>query len=376
VTGFPIERHDEHRQLRLRGVADEVCAALVERFRPVAVYLLGSVARGPCGPGSDVDLLAITPDQMTTVTQIWSYHASDTPIDVKCTSIEQVEAAAVMSEAEFGSYCLRTMLPDYLSGAICLATDNSPRSWELTERVVPTLVARRFRDPARGEVARLLAASGAQLANDARCMLAADAVADAHAKLLMASKPLLESVMVAAGQQIRGSKKRPELLHALLADGPPWLAWQGDVVGFTELGPSGAANLMAQRWVLRRATVEALEMLTVQHPKLGYADLLAVARRHAGTSTDYYAELLDAGFWRGVVNHIRVHGGIARVPSDWCLTAGRDTGRPVAAFMAAEVFPVTFRDQWWSASGLTDSPGRVAHLLAAQAELQMTMDIP
>jgi hypothetical protein len=376
VTDFPIERHDEHRQLRLRAVADEVCAALVERFRPVAVYLLGSVARGPCGPGSDVDLLVITADEVAAVAQDWSYHASGTPVDVKRTSVEGVASAAVMGEADFAGYCVRTMLPDYLSGAVCLATDDSPRSWELTERAVPTLVARRFGAPAQGEVARLLTALGARLANDARRMLDAGAAADAHALLLKASKPLLESLTVAAGQQIRGSKKRPELLHALVGEGHLWLDWQADVVGFTGLGPSGAATLTAERWILRRATVQALEMLVDQHPKLGYADLLVVARRHAAASTDYYAELLDAGFWRGVVNHIRVHGGIARIPSDWCLAAGHDTDRPVAAFMAVDAVPATLRDQWWSVSGLTDSPRRVADLLAAQAEFPTTMEMP
>jgi predicted nucleotidyltransferase len=40
----------------------EVVRRLVEAYRPVRIYLFGSVARGDAGPNSDYDILVIVPD--------------------------------------------------------------------------------------------------------------------------------------------------------------------------------------------------------------------------------------------------------------------------------------------------------------------------
>ncbi len=40
----------------------ETVRRLVEAYRPVGVYLFGSVARGQAGPDSDYDLLVVVPD--------------------------------------------------------------------------------------------------------------------------------------------------------------------------------------------------------------------------------------------------------------------------------------------------------------------------
>jgi len=40
----------------------EVVRRLVEAYRPVRIYLFGSVARGDAGPDSDYDLLVVVPD--------------------------------------------------------------------------------------------------------------------------------------------------------------------------------------------------------------------------------------------------------------------------------------------------------------------------
>ncbi len=42
----------------------EITRRLVEYYRPVRIYLFGSVARGEDGPDSDLDFLVVVPDEV------------------------------------------------------------------------------------------------------------------------------------------------------------------------------------------------------------------------------------------------------------------------------------------------------------------------
>jgi predicted nucleotidyltransferase len=45
------------------AVLQEIVQRLVEVYRPLRIYLFGSVARGEAGPDSDYDILVVVPDE-------------------------------------------------------------------------------------------------------------------------------------------------------------------------------------------------------------------------------------------------------------------------------------------------------------------------
>ncbi len=363
------ELHDESRQVELRQLAHKLAPELTAKFRPLAIYLLGSAARGPCGPGSDLDLLIITDSAGMAVEQKWYYHTSGNPVDIRLVQTSRLVKASTSNIEKFANFCLQTLLPDYLHGAICLATDGSARSHAIAEKVIPTVIERRFGRECTERFVRLLRCDGVSAIVRATQVLETGYPSDAHAQLLIASKSLLESLIVGTGRHIRGAKKRPELLRNIL---PPtqyeWLIWNADIIGISHLRAADGAKIADCRRALRVIAVSALESLTNQYPDGRFSKLLVDAREHAGAVTEYYEPLLAAGFWRGVVNHIRVHSGVPSMPNQWCRALGYSEF-PISTFRSVTAFPVELRDLWWSVSGLTDSRNQVRKLLAKAREL-------
>lgn len=58
---MPEQRSDDER-ISADPVLAEVVRRLTEAYRPLRIYLFGSMARGDAGPDSDYDLLILVPD--------------------------------------------------------------------------------------------------------------------------------------------------------------------------------------------------------------------------------------------------------------------------------------------------------------------------
>ncbi len=360
-----VEPHDAVYQQELRQLAARVCAQLVGGTqRPIAVMLMGSAARGPCSRSSDVDLLVLADDSdVTELRQTWQYDQSGVPLDIRIVDAGGLASLAQASDGEFLEYCSATRLPDYLRGSIHLYRDGSRRSVELTDEVIPGIVTRRFESAIRDLFAERLLDIGKGRLQAAATQLREGFPLDAHAVVLEGTSVLLESRIVAAGHQIRGAKKRIEIGRSVLTGARlAWIEWVMRCTGTDEMNLEAATELVRRRAALRSTTLNALQVVADRGDDR-FGELRDRGRQHATPARDYYDDLMAHGFWRGVVNHIRVLSGVPFVPSEWCTAIGAATPHPVQTFCGELSFPEAVRTEWLHVSGLRDDGEQVADLI-------------
>ncbi len=307
---------------RLRREATAVARRLATGDGVHAVLLAGSVARGTPHAGSDADVVALV-DGPEPLRQRFSF-ARGAPVDVREVSLPALAAAARGDAGELAAYAAATGVPDALAVHSVLAAGERDGEWA---HVLAAVERRRTQPEVAAALASAHAAAAHRALDEARAAAAEGDLADAHQTLRMASVASLLAVLVAAGWRARGAKRLPEIAAGYARDSTEVAAatlFLLDVTG-ARLDPAAAHRLARARLAARRTYVAHLEQtLPAGHP------LVTAARRHAAGAVDYYGPLIDAGYVRGAVHHLRVASGLARIPDDIQAVSGLP-GRPIRA---------------------------------------------
>lgn len=320
---FPpvAELHDEERQTALRALAHARAEALARRRNVCAVFLSGSVARGPVGAGSDLDLHVVFANDPGPDLQPWTFHADGTLENIHLVPLDGLLAGHACAEHDtpFAEWCYATSLGDHLQGVHALHVSSAVRGLLETIRLVQDA---RNRTGVRSRLARRHRTAGAEWVGRARSHLGAGRLEDGLYCLRTGCQSLLVGALVDQGWYVRGAKKRPEIACALARDDGvrECLRLLLDVVGISTSTREDTVALGEQRHAFRSTYVGVLEELcrTWGLPD-DRAQRLEAYRwseaRHNRSAHNYYDALVRDGFWRGALNHMRALSGLHLVPS-------------------------------------------------------------
>jgi hypothetical protein len=359
------ERHSSARQQTLRARALETARVLAADPGILAVLLSGSTARGPVGPASDLDMHIVAAAAWTGRVPPWRF--GDDGIIENIHVVPEGTLRAGLSSlgdaAHMAHWFHTTSLGDELHDSETLYLRD--RDDTVLTRL-PALLAQR-RDP---EIVAHLVTLHAQAALAAIARSAsvarAGAARHAHHMLREAAQSLLVSTLVRVGWIVRGSKKRIEIADAYATD--PLVKdvrdLVTDVVAVEHLTPAEARSLCERRLLLRQTAADALARFeTTRTPTGAELDEIAAYRTHNSGATDYYQPLLDEGFFRGPINHIRALSGFSRVPALILRAADPDAVTSIDSFMECGLVPSALRQDWAAIAHL--EPHRVPSWLSA-----------
>jgi D-inositol-3-phosphate glycosyltransferase len=332
-------RHSCKIATTLRERAVDVTARLLEKDTGTLVLLVGSAARGPARPGSDLDLAIITrPKEGRPLGQEW-YADSQAPLDLKYIDRDEVIDLASASEAEFLSQSVQTALPDLLNGAVRIGGGDLALMHALA-----TIESRRNSDAINGPLANLHRAKAQEQIDRARRFAAAGALADAQLALHLAAQDVLAGALISYGWRVQGAKRRPEIAAEYVRRIPrlaPLVEALSAVVGFAGIRVAEVAELVEQRRILRHDLVA--ELIRLNAP----GHLLERALNHmAAAADDYYLPALTAGFHKGVVNHIRCFSGVPKLPADLAAAAGVITDTPATWILDSAMISSQLIQRW------------------------------
>ncbi len=343
------------RQEMLRSRALTLCEEIVAATDPRAVFLSGSVARGPVGPSSDLDLHVIV-DNSHCALPVWRFTEGGIIENVHTLHSDVVREGLSKHAAPeaLARWFHRTSLGDELFGSELLYC--SGQSSALMRRF-RRLLALRFSPFVR----RLLAAQHAQQAiagaNRSQDMEALGHPLEARQLLRLASQSLLIASLISAGWGVRGAKKRPEIATLYATDEcvSRVLLVFLDANGLTDITPGTAKRLCTLRHEFRSNRIEEFRtLLATAHSDRMRARLQALldrARLHNHGATDYYAGVLQSGCHRGVVNHLRCLSSFKDVPLE-LLSALSVKPASVDSFLRCVYLSGQIRSKWLDISGL------------------------
>jgi len=371
------EVNDPERQRRLRMHAETLAARLSEQEAVLAVWLSGSVARGPVGPASDLDLHVVALGKLDNEVPPWRFGPEGVIENVHVVLREDLEEGLhrLADPTALAEWLHRTALGDELQGSECLF---NRKDWSWIEDGVGDLLTRRLHAEVVAALAAQHAATAEQWAIRAEQDLSAGSAYDGHQKLRYATQSLLVAALIRCDWTIRGSKKRPEIARAY-ADDPTvgrTLALLDDVVGIAEITGSHARRICAARLELRNLLLEELRRLCAANTdqeriRLRLGKEIEFQKRHNAFAVDYYAPLLDGGFFKGPVNHIRALSGFARVPERLCHCLDWDLVAPIGQWFRQVGSPRQLLDAWLKIAELSPTLATVggwAKVVRAEAQ--------
>jgi hypothetical protein len=355
------EINDGGRQQALRARAENLAAEWSEYDSVLAVLLTGSVARGPVGPSSDLDLHIISAEPLSVNIPPWRFGAEDVIENVHVVFLKELNQGFIniANTPLLADWFYRTALGDELQGCITLFTKKGC-AW--IEHRLRLLIARRL----EGDVVKALAARHAdaakQLAMCAEQNLSAGSTLDGHQNLRFASQNLLMAALIRCGWTIRGSKKRPEISH-VYCDNPSvskTLEILEEIVGIADLTMVEASRICIARHECRPLQLQELHRLyanhrsnhLIRHRLLKEIELQTI---HNASAVDYYSPLVAEGFIKGPVNHIRSLSGFPHLPSRLLLCLGLDSRIQIKTWSLHEDTSKQLREMWLGVASFCSS---------------------
>ena len=333
------EGHDACRQALLRAKASDTADNLARLPWIKGVLLGGSVARGPVGAASDIDLHLVVSGSPKVALPKWSFSVDGMIKNLHITDeAEFVRGWAVReSPADLAEWFYRTGLGEELQVSEVLYWSSTA----VSQSRATQLLALRAADAIPIHLSRMHFDGAQRQVTHARKAIHDGAALDACQHLRYAVRGALNAVLVRRGWILRGSKKAIEIAEAFLPD-----AALEEVLGIAEvivsLGnctPTTSSEVCERRLSFRQRVQDELELLSERYAsdEQIVANLKAELRRrveHDAHAFDYYASLVLHGMLRGPVNHIRTMSGFPRVPETLLHCLGKQCEWPIQTFVS------------------------------------------
>lgn len=376
----PSEVHNPTRQRVLVDRAMYEAERLATDDAVLAVWLTGSVARGPVDSGSDLDLHVVLDRGTRRVFPPWRFQDGGVVLNVHTVPIQVLERglSARQKPAVLARWMYATALGDELQGARNLFC-RSEHAWIVDAS--QGLAASRLSAPIVVRIASLHEGAARLGAVGAARDVASGLVREAHHSLRVAAQYALVGSLIRCGWTIRGSKKRPEIASAYSDETrvAKALVLLEGIVGLAGVTERAAQRLCEQRLSVRRLVVEELAEValdsTQRRPVLGRVRReLRFQERHNEGAIDYYRPLIDAGFLRGPVNHMRALSGFATLPArraKYLCHVGRGV---ITSWLAERAGSSDLRETWLAIAMLSASPREVSSW-AADLERFVTFEV-
>lgn len=319
----PGEAHCPSTAVALHKKASEISSQLVAESEQNEVLIVGSAARGPARPGSDLDL-AIVADGQLTMDQRWAA-MEDFPVDLRFIDKTYLTSLADLSLEAFAAENLESWLPDILTGHIALQASTG-----LLEVVQQIERKRSEQDVINhlvlGQMAKVRMTMGA-----ARQALAAEQAVSAQSHVQMAADQFLTAVLLSIGWRLGGAKRRIEISAACAREHPA-IARSVEVVRSITCGDLSiqqATDAVERRETLRAVVIDDLES---KRAEPGVVEML---KRHtSGSRYGYYGPALERGLHLGAIHHLRCHSGLPLLPAMYASALGNKEPDELAWFVS------------------------------------------
>lgn len=370
------EGHDPRRQSILRARATQCALDLSNSAGVLGVLLSGSTARGPVNQSSDLDLHVVVSKQLTSTLPAWTFHHPDLIENIHTIREEQLQLAwELMDETEkLAKWFHETRLGDELNGYHSLFWKDS-----LWQERLPLIISKRNHLDVISKLVVLHASEARRLLGRAQRALKHKAREDAHQNLRWAVQSALISGMIKRGWVIRGSKKRIEIAMSFLPDTllKPILNLAMEIVGLSSLTQLRASQISQTRHEFRNLIemeLRVLGNLFGQSKEISHSLRKAAEdnQRHNSGAFNYYAPLIEAGFFLGPVNHIRTLSGFSSVPRALLTCTNKSFMWPVQDFLSSAEFSSSIRDSWLEIAGMTEGDHQIKEWIA---ELSSTISV-
>lgn len=362
------EGHDPHRQSILQTRATQLALDLSKREGVLGVLLSGSAARGPVNQSSDLDLHVVVSKQFTSSLPAWTFRYLDLIENIHTIPEAQLQLAWELIDEthKLAQWFYETRLGDELNGYLSLFWSQS----NLQKRL--PLIMRKRNDPdVISKLVMLHASEAGRLIGCAQGALKDKAREDAHQNLRWAVQSALISAMIKRGWVIRGSKKRIEIALSFLPDTlvKPILSLAMEIVGLKSLTQLRASQLSETRHEFRNLIQKELTVLRNPHKQSKeITHRLKKAseenQRHNSGAFDYYAPLIEGGFYLGPINHIRALSGFSSVPRSLLTCIDKSFTWPVHDFLNSAEFSPSIRDRWLEIAGMTEGNNLINNWIA------------
>ncbi len=356
------EFHQPLRQAALKARAIEIANDISKQPGIIAVLLSGSVARGPVGPSSDLDLHVIVSDSFSNELPVWRFGADGTIENLHKVSESQLSHgwSYINQTTDLSFWFYQTRLGDELNGYEPLFWDYSS-DWK--DRL-PQLLAYRAYSDVISHLVRFHANDAWRILLRANKALEDNAIMDSHQGLRGAVQAAFVSALIRRGWIIRGSKKRIEISKSFIPDPfiEPILEIALDAVGLRTLSKERTNEICKARLGYRKTVQDelvSLKELYAQHSDISQRLILVIREeeQHNAHAFDYYLALIQQGFFLGPINHIRSLSGFSRVPSLFLSCLGVEFKWPIREFLSFSELSEFLRFEWLRIADLTTSKG-------------------
>lgn len=362
------EGHDPQRQSILRTRAAQCALDLSNSAGVLGVLLSGSAARGPVNQSSDLDLHVVVSKQLTLTLPAWTFHHPDLIENIHTIPEGQLQLAwEMIDETEkLAKWFYETRLGDELNGYHSLFWKDP-----LWQQRLPLILSKRSDPDVISKLIGFHASEAKRLLGCAQRALTDKAREDAHQNLRWAVQSALISAMIKRRWVMRGSKKRIEIAMSFLPDAllKPILSLAMEIVGLNSLTQLRASQISQTRHEFRNLLAMELTVLgnLLGHSKEISPNLRKATednQRHNSGAFNYYAPLIEDGFFFGPINHIRALSGFSSIPRTMLSCIDKSFIWPVHDFLSSAEFSPSIRDSWLEIAGMTEGDHQIKEWVA------------
>lgn len=345
------ETNDLARQNELRNRALRITSELSEYNGVATVMLSGSVARGPVGPSSDLDLHVIASANLEMELPEWSFGDDGTVVNIHTIPENRLEHAWNWFDQslELAHWFFQTSLGDELNGCEVLFEDPSSE-WSVR---LPKLLARRIDPDVAAYVASLHADKTCKILLRAAGALEEGAVPDSQQEIRWAVQSALVALLISRGWVIRGSKKRIEIAQSFLPDPTieRIIEVALNVISLQNMSAEKVLGICDARLSYRSTVREELVMMKAQHSgdneiSQRLARALQDHEQHNLRAFDYYGPMIREGLILGPINHIRALSSFSRIPNMFCSLLGGTLPWPIRSFLGSGELSDKVKQEW------------------------------
>lgn len=352
------EVHHHWQQKALKKRAHQIASEISKQKGIIGILLSGSVARGPVGPSSDLDLHIVVLDSFIDELPEWSFRTDGT-----IENLHRIPESLlgqgwnlINQNSDLAFWFYQTRLGDELNGYEPIFWDPSS-AW--SERL-PLLLSYRTYPSIVIQLSRFYIDHSSQLLLRAQKALNENAIMDAHQELRWAVQTVMIAALIQRGWIIRGSKKRIEIAKSFFPD--PVIKLLVDValniVGLNSITRKKASEICQARLIYRDIIRSELYFLLSTYTchkdkskKLSHA--IKVHEQHNAGAFDYYQALIQQGLILGPINHIRTLSSFSKIPTSFLSYVFEETEWPIDDFLSSPVFSDAIKNGWLRIAELT-----------------------
>ncbi|MBK8467580.1 MAG: nucleotidyltransferase domain-containing protein [Chloracidobacterium sp.] len=352
------EVNDLSRQDELKTKAREIAAEISKLNGVIGILLSGSVARGPVGPSSDIDLHVVISDSFADDISEWSFRTDGSIENTHIIPESQLRKgwSLVNQDSDLGFWFYETKLGDELNGYDPLFWDSS----SIWRERLPLLLSYRSHPNIVKPLIQFYIAHSSQLLLRAQSALNDNAIMDAQQELRWAVQPTIIAALIQRGWIIRGSKKRIEIAKSFFPDSviKGIVNVATDIIGLDSMTKEKAGKFCVARLAYRDLISLELNSLLSNLPRnknnserMSHA--IKIHEQYNSRAFDYYQGLIQGDFVLGPINHIRTLSSFSRVPASFISFVFDEAKWPIDAFLSSSEFSNAIKHDWLQIAELT-----------------------